>query len=1336
MRRPRACGAFSIFLTALWLVAGGATALVAGTAAAPDAGPASPVAGSPPGDLYVTATAHLDTQWRWTVRETIAEHLPATLRENFALFERDPDYVFSFEGAFRYQLIREYYPEQFERLRDYVRRGRWRVCGSWLDAVDTNIPAPESLIRHALLGNGWFRRELGVESRDVFLPDCFGFGFALPAVAAHCGLESFSTQKLSWGSSVGVPFDLGLWEGVDGSTLVAALRPDDYVSRIEGDLSADSTWVARIRHQGETSGVWAGLKYFGTGDEGGGPDSASVAWLERSLPGRGEGPLRVVPAAPDRLARDLTPRQEAGLPRYRGELLMTSHGVGCYTSQAAMKRWNRRNEILADAAERAAVLAHWLGALPYPRRELREAWTRFLWHQFHDDLTGTSIPEAYRISWDDELIAQNQFARILTAAVGGVARGLDTRAEGATLVVFNPLSWEREDLVEAEVELGDEAPDHVRVFGPDGAEVPSQVTDRPGGGRLAVAFTARVPAVGVAVFDVRPADRPCRLETGLGASAEVLENGRYRLTAREGEVVSIRDLARDRELLSAPLALQLLDDEPGKWAAWEIDHDDLLAPPRREVRLRVGEVESGPARVAWRLAATRADGSTFEGRIGLAAGAAGDRVEIDLDIDWRTPGTLLKAAFPLAVAADSATYDLGLGTIRRGVNRPELYEVPAQRWADVTDAAGGFGVAVLNDGRYGWDRPDRGTLRLSLVHTPAVVESWRWLEDQRSQDLGRHQVKLGLCGHGGDWRAGVADRADRLNQPLLAFQAPAHPGDLGRRFGWLTLAGPAPATSDPAASGPGRGAIVRALKLAEEGDEIVVRLQERRGRPLSRLRLQPAGGIRAAREVDGAERPLPGAAAAAAAPPASDGALTLDLAPYQLRTFALAVGGPDRTLPPPRGEPLDLPYDLDGISRDGEAGDGAFDADGHALAGELLPPLLVRDGLPLRTGPQAPGEANVLRCRGQELPLPAGGPDGIVLLAAAVGRGREAVFGLGDRDLARWVPDHARPVGQWDSRLVGDELRHDPALITPAYVDPTPVGWIGTHRHTAEGRNEPYALTHFFLLRLPVSEGARVLTLPDDPDVRLLAATAVWNPGGATRAAQPLLDRCRRAAVEVRAERRAFVDSVRVELFSPNPGARLAWAVGEEELREYAAPFVLRRSADLRVRAEAPGLPLPQEATVGFVRVEPWPGEPGPDGGGRPGLRCRYYEGAWERLPDFAGLVPAREGEVAEVGIPAWSRAENVGVVQSGYLRAPRRGTYRLTLWSDDGAALLVGDRIVAINDGLHGRTAVMAELPLADGLHRLEVRWFQHLGGRALELWWSGPGIEPQAVPAEALRH
>ena len=574
--------------------------------------------------LYVTATAHLDTQWLWTIQDTIDEFLPNTLRGNFALFEKYPNYVFSFEGAFRYMLAKEYYPEEYAKLKKYIAEGRWHVCGSSIDAGDVNVPSPESLIRQILYGNGYFQREFGKTSCDIYLPDCFGFGYALPSVAAHCGLKGFSTQKLTWGSSIGIPFNVGVWEGVDGSSVIAALNPGDYVSRLRGDLSHDADWLERIEQLGSQTGAYVGYKYFGVGDQGGAPDDESVTWLENAI--AADSPIRVISTPADQLYRDLTPGQVSRLPRYKGEMLMTRHGAGCYTSQAAMKRWNRKNELLADAAERASVVADWLGGAVYPRAKLEEAWIRFLWHQFHDDLTGTSIPQAYLYSWNDEIIALNQFAAILTNAVGAGARGLDTRVKGVPLVVFNPLAFEREDVVTARVRFPGGAPRAVRVYDADGREVPSQVTvvdDK----EIELLFLARVPSVGFAVFDVRSTDEACAQTTALSVSESTLENGRYlvKLDAN-GDVSNIYDKSIERELLAGPVRLALFRNTPAYWSEWEVRYEDLAAAPYAYMGnpAKISVIERGPVRATIKIE-REAFGSTVVQRIRLAAGEAGDR---------------------------------------------------------------------------------------------------------------------------------------------------------------------------------------------------------------------------------------------------------------------------------------------------------------------------------------------------------------------------------------------------------------------------------------------------------------------------------------------------------------------------------------------------------------------------------------------------------------------------------------------------------------------------------------------------------------------------------------
>ncbi|MGB6639321.1 MAG: glycoside hydrolase family 38 C-terminal domain-containing protein, partial [Thermoanaerobaculia bacterium] len=894
--------------------------------------------------LYVVATAHLDTQWRWTVQDTIRDFLPATLHGNFAHFERYPFFVLSFEGAFRYMLVKEYYPEDFARLQHYVKEGRWAVAGSMLDSPDVNVVSPESLIRHILYGNRFFEQELGSRSRDLFLPDCFGFTWALPSIAAHCGLQGFSSQKFgNWMAPAQIPFEIGIWRGPDGAEVIAALRPEGYGEGLSEDLSRAARWVEWIERTGGKSGPTVGLKYVGIGDRGGALDQASMDWLAKSI--EGDGPVRVQNAASDQLFRDLGEKQTRQLPRHDSELLLPTHGTGCYTSQAVLKKWNRRNELMADAAERAAVVADWLGTLPYPADRLRQGWTRFLWHQMHDDLTGTSIPPAYGFSWNDELVALNLFTSALTESVGAVAEALDTRAEGIPVVVFNPLSRERQDIVEARLRFAGEPPAAVMVFAPDGSQVPAQTAVR-GDHELVVVFLAQVPSVGFQVYDVRPADRPAATDNPLGISENHLENHRYRVEIDDqGDICGLFDKELNAELLAAPMRLQLLPDRSARWPAWEIRYEDVTAPEppvvSGPVRRRI--LEEGPARVCLELERT-ARGSTFVQRLRLADGDAGHQLEVEIRVDWQTRGRLLKAAFPLTVSSRQATYDLGLGAIQRGNNTREKYEVPAQQWADLSSEAGYIGVSILSDGKIGWDKPDNSTLRLSLLRSP---RTWRKFRHQATQDHGSHRFGYAIYGHRGGWRDGDTPwQGARFNQPLLAFQTTTHPGELGQSFSFLRLNHPQ--------------VLVRALKQAEEGNDLILRLQETQEGPAEEVAVGLASPIAEAREVDGSERPLRAAAV-------EDGELLTGLGSFAPRTFALRPDVRPTASERPECQPLSLPFDVVATSTHGDGIGGDFDGRGRTYPGEQFPSSLSHGGVDLRLGPSVPGAENALACRGQAL---------------------------------------------------------------------------------------------------------------------------------------------------------------------------------------------------------------------------------------------------------------------------------------------------------------------------------------------------------------------------------
>jgi alpha-mannosidase len=1027
--------------------------------------------------LYVVGYSHLDTEWRWSYPQVIREFLPNTLRNNFSLFEKYPGYIFNWTGANRYRLMKEYYPEDYARLKAYVAAGRWYPNGSALEEGDVDIPSGESVVRQILYANDFFRREFGQAPADFMLPDCFGFPASLPTILAHCGIAGFSTQKLTWGSAVGIPFNVGVWVGTDGRSVMAALNPGSYGSGIGSDLSSDPVWIRRLDGDGRASGVYVDYRYFGTGDRGGSPDEKSVAQLEQSL--TGTGPLRIISARADQMFKDLTPEQISRLPHYRGDLLLTWHSAGSASSQAQMKHWNRENELLGDETERASVAADWLGALSYEHDRITDAWWRFLPGQFHDLMAGTALPMAYHFAWNDQVLAINEFTGVLGEAIGGVIRAMDTRGQGTPIVVYNPLSVEREDVAEATINFSAAPPDSAAVFGPDGSQVPSQIQGRDGN-KLTILFLARVPSVGFAVYDVRPG-AASNTATDVAASASQLENARYRVRLDEnGDVASIYDKSNQREILSSPARLAFMHERPSLYPAWNMDWEDQQKPPYAYVDgpAKVTVVENGPVRAALRVE-REAQGSRFVQTISLAAGSAGDRIEFQNHIEWQSTGCALKAVFPLTVSNPMATYNWEPGTIMRGNNDPKKYEVPAHQWFDLTHTDGSYGLSVLTRDKYGSDKPDDSTLRLTLLYTPGVHHQY---QDQSTQDWGEHDFVYGISGHAGDWAAGDTPwQAARLNQTLVAFQAPAHPGPLGKSWSLLRV-------SD-------RNVKVEALKKAEHGGEVIVRLGEVDGKPARAARLMFASPIVSAREVDGQEQPLGPANV-------ENGALVLDMDPYQLRAFALTLAAPAERLEAPTSAPVDLPYNVNA--------ENDFNGNGEALAGEKVPAIVDCDGVSFKFGPMASGQKNAVACSGQVLTIPTGSGRRLYLLAASSDGDVRADFGIGVRTIQAWDGS----IGQWDTRLwKGDvpQLTYDwnnPLLgLVPGYIKPDTVGWYADHKRSRDGSKNPYAFTYLFKYEFDLPDGVQTFRLPDDDRIKVMAASIADDPNADSAPAQSLYDR-------------------------------------------------------------------------------------------------------------------------------------------------------------------------------------------------------------------------------------
>lgn len=1154
--------------------------------------------------LYVVPYAHLDTQWRWEFPQSISEYLLKTMRVNFNYIDKYPHYVFNWTGANRYRLMKEYFPNDYARMKQYIADGRWFPAGSSVEEGDVNLPSAEGIFRQVLYGNTYFRNEFGKASYEFMLPDCFGFPASLPSILAHAGVKGFSTQKLSSGwqpsplvggpdspeeTPVGIPFNVGLWVGPDGKTVLAALNPGGYGSNVYTDLSKapppplpppqltaeekakltpmqlrflqrpreqEQNWVQRIALDGMVTGVYADYKYVGTGDIGGATQESTVKLLEATvtksptvLPSAeqnltqmlanhglqvleqptpkdgvsqtakevlvGDGPIHVMETAADQLFNDITPDLQSRMPKYKGDLELINHSAGSLTSQAYHKRWVTENENLADAAEKASVAAEWMGGRAYPQKRLNDAWMLELGGHFHDTGAGTATPRSYELAWNDDLIAANQFADVLTSASTSIASGLNSETKGIPVVVYNSLNIERQDLVEASIAFPAGAPTAVRVTGPDGKVVPAQVED----GK--VLFLAKAPSVGYAVYDVQGADKQSS-NPELKVTKSTLENARYRVQLNAaGDVSSIYDKSTSKELLSAPMRLAISKDAPSVYPAWNMDFDQEQAAPRSYVSgpAKIRIKENGPVRVSLEVTRETED-SKFVQTVSLSAGDPGNHVEFSNAIDWKTLDANLKATFPLAASNPNATYNWEVGTIQRPNAYERSFEVASHRWIDLSDKSGSFGATILSNFKNGSDKPNDNTIRLTLVRSPGMPPSTngrpQGYTDQSNQDWGHHEIVFGLAGHAGDWRQAQTDwQGYRLNNPLFAFETSKHAGPLGKSFSLVHVNNPR--------------IRVLALKKAEADDEVVLRMVELDGKPQPDVKVTFAAPVVAAREINGQEMPLGTASI-------SDGALATSFTAYQPRTFALKLGSPTVTLASVKSEPVKLNYDLAVASNDDTKTEGGgIDGKGAAIPAEMLPSQLDFNGVQFQLAPAGTGKPNAVVAKGQSIALPAGKFNRVYILATAADADQKAVFHAGSKSAELNIQYWSGFIGQWDTRIWKNQPVRDWATsanhapwpptdfqqremrapsprypeeyvgLQAGYVKPASLAWYVSHHHTADGLNEPYQYSYIYAYSIGVPSGTRTLTLPNNNKV-LVLAVAVGEDSPELNAATPLFD--------------------------------------------------------------------------------------------------------------------------------------------------------------------------------------------------------------------------------------
>jgi alpha-mannosidase len=794
------------------------------------------------GRAWLVGHAHIDLSWLWPRSETIHEVCPLTFRNVLDLMDQYPDFVFAQSSAQVYRWMELYYPKDFQRIAERIKSGQWEVVGGSWDEHNTNIPCGESLVRQHLYGKRYFMERFGVDVRVGWLPDVFGFNWNMPQIYRKSGIEYFLTHKLKWqvernNPPIPFPYHVFWWEAPDGSRVLAYHTVGGYGERITAKDILEDLDTLRQKH-----GIEDLLVVYGRGDHGGGP---MPDMLERAheLAQRRDFPKILFAKAVDYFDHLKELSREHAFPVVRDELYVKTHR-GTLTTDSQVKRDNRRCEELLLNVEKLSVLARALGG-DYPSEQLRSLWERLLFGQVHDNLDGSSVKHVYLDAATDYADIKREGGILLDRALRTISKRINT--VGPTelaLVVFNTHSWPRTEVVKLDLSQVGSTTASVRKA--DGTELPAQIVQEEDG-RFLVFVAQDVPALGYRTYFLKPGTQPSSGSTDLRVKDLALENSflRVELDKRTGYVKTVFDKRLNRNVL-APKGLgnvlEIYEDQPpnapGGEPAWNIylgARTVLQEPESLEI------LERGPVRARIRVV-HRFGGSQFWQDVILYAGS--DRLDFEFRADWHERYKFLKVAFPVAAQNDYATYEIPYAVIQRFthlIKEPvatemELpprawepadqlkFEVAALRWIDLTDRSGEFGITLLNDCKYGHSVAG-DTMRISLLRGPRrgyprTPEAWA----DQSEDpiVGIHHVRYALVPHPGDWRQGDAVRRGlSFNEGFVLHVLKGRQGDLPGEFSVMEVA--------PA------NVIVGAIKRAEDGEHVILRLVETAGRPATAL---------------------------------------------------------------------------------------------------------------------------------------------------------------------------------------------------------------------------------------------------------------------------------------------------------------------------------------------------------------------------------------------------------------------------------------------------------------------------------------------------------------------
>ena len=720
-----------------------------------------------PTTVLCVGHTHIDCAWLWTLQQT-GEKVQRSFSTVVELMRRYPEYKFTSSQPLLYRKLKEEAPQIYKEVKRLVKEGRWECEGAmWVEA-DCNLTSGESLVRQIIYGKRFFREEFGKDNRILWLPDVFGYSAALPQILKKSGVDWFVTSKIAWNDTNTMPYETFRWQGIDGTEINSYFltsknitQPDmriTYCGETTPDMIAGT--YDRYSQKSLTDEV---MIPYGYGDGGGGPTAEFLEMIRRESKG-----IPGIPNAGTGFLGEFFERMERRMvgqtiPKWRGELYLEFHR-GTYTAVSKNKRNNRRSEFLYLNAELMSVLGRLMLNKPFPKAELRRGWEMILTNQFHDIIPGSSIQEVYDQSDKDYAEIQRIGAEIVDSAQQAIAASLDQKNG---YVVFNPHSF---------VGKGSVVIDGVTVL------------------------VEEIPPKGYACVKNWTAENHVRID-GRTVETDVF-------TVRFDEhwqMISLYDKINRKEILhqgEIGNEIRVYPDHPDAYDAWEWQEYSLGC---YEAMTDVSDatVMDDGARRGIRLVRPYRH-STLTQTMWFYDSIA--RIEFETVADWHEQHLMVKAAFPVNINSDKASYEIQFGTVERPTHKntsweQAKFEVCGHKYADLSD--NGYGVAIINDCKYGYDIHD-SVMQLSL---------FKCSTHPNAADEGEIVFTYALCPHAGTLaQSDVAEQAFLLNATMTARKATGK-ADL------LPL-------SYSAVSVNNSHVLCETVKEAEDGEALIFRLHE------------------------------------------------------------------------------------------------------------------------------------------------------------------------------------------------------------------------------------------------------------------------------------------------------------------------------------------------------------------------------------------------------------------------------------------------------------------------------------------------------------------------------